>query len=336
MKDLPAALELLADPSPRVTRLRMTDNPKHMRARATSLTQCDAVHLEERPFPMTAESALNEFGDARPQPWRAATALCWRECVRFVRQRNRVIGAIGQPILFWILFGAGMNSTFQISGQSFREYFFPGTMMLILLFTAIFATISIIEDRREGFLQGVLVSPIPRWSMVLGKIMGGALIATLQGLIFLTLALTLGIRFHLGTGLMIVAWLLISSIGLTGLGFVLAWRMDSTQGFHAIMNLLLMPMWLLSGAFFPIPLLNNGTGWGEKILHFVMRCNPVTYAVAGLRRLLYRDTGAVEHGLADIWLPGLGISTFVLFSFATIMCVCAWRMSCRHTSGDLL
>ena len=128
-----------------------------------------------------ADSALNDFGGVRPQPWRAAAALCWRECVRFVRQRNRVIGAIGQPILFWILFGAGMNSAFQISGQSFREYFFPGTMMLILLFTAIFSTISIIEDRREGFLQGVLVSPAPRWSMVLGKIMGGSLIATLQG-----------------------------------------------------------------------------------------------------------------------------------------------------------
>jgi ABC-2 type transport system permease protein len=229
-----------------------------------------------------------------------------------------------------------MNSAFQVSGQNFREYYFPGTMMLILLFTAIFATISIIEDRREGFLQGVLVSPIPRWSMVLGKIMGGALIATLQGLIFLALALTLGIRFHVGTGLLIVAWLLISSVGLTGLGFVLAWRMDSTQGFHAIMNLLLMPMWLLSGAFFPIPRVSEGTGWGEQILHLVMRCNPVTYAVAGLRRLLYRDTGAGEDAFADIWLPGLGISTCVLLSFAIIMCACAWRMSCRHTSGDLL
>ena len=175
--------------------------------------------------------------------------------------------------------------------------------------------------------------------MVLGKIMGGALIATLQGLIFLVLALTLGIRFRVDTGLLIVAWLLVSSIGLTGLGFVLAWRMDSTQGFHAIMNLLLMPMWLLSGAFFPIPALGENAGWGERVLNFVMRCNPVTYAVAGLRRLLYRDMGVArpgEHALADIWLPGFGISAVVLVSFAFIMCICAWRMSCRHAPGDLL
>ncbi len=132
------------------------------------------------------------------RPWLVARALCQREIVRFVRQRNRVFGALGQPLVFWILFSAGLDRSFRLSpagqgGQSFQAYYFPGTLVLVLLFTAIFATISIIEDRREGFLQSVLVSPTPRWAMVLGKVMGGSLLAMFQALIFCLLALTLSV-----------------------------------------------------------------------------------------------------------------------------------------------
>src|SRR6476660_6443181 len=110
--------------------------------------------------------------------------LCQRELVRFFRQKNRVFGALGQPIIFWLLFGAGLRSN-----NLDYAHFFPCPLVIILLFTAIFATISIIEDRREGFLQGVLVAPIPRWSMVLGKVLGGTAIAMLQGIVFLVLGL---------------------------------------------------------------------------------------------------------------------------------------------------
>ena len=105
-------------------------------------------------------------------PWPVVGTLCQRELVRFFRQKNRVFGALGQPIIFWLLFGAGLRTN-----NLDYKHFFPGTVVMILLFTAIFATISIIEDRREGFLQGVLVAPIPRWTMVLGKVLGGAAIA---------------------------------------------------------------------------------------------------------------------------------------------------------------
>lgn len=108
--------------------------------------------------------------------------LAERELVRFFRQRNRVIGALLQPIMFWVLFSAGLRG----NDLGFA-FFFPGTLAMILLFTAIFATISIIEDRSEGFLQSVLVAPAPRWAMVLGKIVGGATIALLQALVFLVL-----------------------------------------------------------------------------------------------------------------------------------------------------
>src|SRR6476619_1824730 len=146
--------------------------------------------------------------------------LCERELVRFFRQKNRVFGALGQPIIFWLLFGAGLRSN-----NLDYAHFFPGTLVMILLFTAIFATISIIEDRREGFLQSVLVAPIPRWSMVLGKIMGGTTIALLQGMLFLLLALTLKIRIDLVSFVAIGALLFLSALALTSLGFVIAWRM---------------------------------------------------------------------------------------------------------------
>src|SRR5438552_6807752 len=130
-------------------------------------------------------------------PIAAALALTRREIIRFFRQRNRIVGSIGTPIVFWLLFGAGLSSSFRLGAaanqQSFLTYFFPGSLLLIVLFTAIFSSISIIEDRREGFLQGVLVAPIPRWSMVLGKVLGGTLVALVQGLIFLALGLTLPI-----------------------------------------------------------------------------------------------------------------------------------------------
>ena len=137
---------------------------------------------------MSTELQLNS---TTVPPWPVVVTLCQRELVRFFRQKNRVFGALVQPIIFWLLFGAGLGGA-KVGADANRldyAHFFPGTLVMILLFTAIFATISIIEDRREGFLQGVLVAPVPRWSMVLGKVLGGTAIAMLQGIVFLLLGL---------------------------------------------------------------------------------------------------------------------------------------------------
>ncbi len=266
---------------------------------------------------------------ARGRPLQVAATLCRRELVRFVRQRQRVFGAIGQPAIFWILFGAGLGPTFrlpgdQASGLSYREYFFPGTVILILLFTAIFTTISVIEDRREGFLQSVLVAPIPRWSMVLGKLTGGALLALAQGLIFLVAGLTLGISFSLVSGAAMAVFLFATAMALTGLGFVFAWWLDSSQGYHAVMSVVLFPMWLLSGAFFPA---QSGP------LKWLLTINPLAYAVAGLRRLLYWN-------IADAPLPdGLPSATtcwVVTLVFAGAMFALATLVAGQRTKGDLL
>ncbi len=261
------------------------------------------------------------------QPWRVVATLGGRELTRFFRQRNRVIGALGQPLLFWLLFSAGLGPSFRMPGAadsslSFGEYFFPGTVVLIVLFTSIFATISIIEDRREGFLQSVLVAPIPRWAMVLGKLLGGTCIAVIQAVLFLALGWFAGVRCDALELVAVVALLFVLSLALTGLGFVIAWRLDSTQGFHAIMSVFLMPMWLLSGAFFPA---------SEGVLYWVTRLNPLSYGVAGLRQLLYStEVGAVQT------LPSLAVCWWVTVLFAAVTFVASWRVSAQRISGDLL
>ena len=190
--------------------------------------------------------------------------LAQRELVRFFRQRTRVIGAVGQPLIFWILFGVGLHGSFRapvwastgMGGMTYQEYFFPGVAVLIVMFTAIFSTISIIEDRREGFLQGVLVSPVPRSAIVLGKLCGGSALAVIQAGLFLVIGPLLSlagvvpqIDINLSaTGFAAsLAFLVLLALQLTALGYSIAWPMESTQGFHAIMNLVLMPMWCRRG-----------------------------------------------------------------------------------------
>jgi ABC-2 type transport system permease protein len=254
-----------------------------------------------------------------------AASLCQRELVRFVRQRNRIVGALATPIVFWLLIGAGMGKSFKSSapgGASFMEYFFPGTVVMILLFTAIFSTISIIEDRREGFLQSVLVAPVSRLAIVLGKILGGTLLATGQGIIFLLLAPLIGVKLGFFSFFTSVGVMLIISFALTGLGFCIAWRMSSTQGFHAIMNLFLMPMWFLSGALFPAE-------GAKPAMRWVMGINPLTYGVSGLRRALYW-TDSSRLPLTS-WSTCLAVSII----FALVMLLLAGAMARETVAADL-
>src|SRR5262249_16647376 len=153
------------------------------------------------------------------------------------------------------------------------------------------STISIIEDRREGFLQSVLVAPVSRFAVVLGKALGGTILATAQGVIFLLLAPTVGISFTVTSALLALLIMLIVSFALTSLGSCIAWRMSSTQGFHAIMNLFLMPMWFLSGALFP----SDGVAFAP--LRWIMQINPLTYGLAALQRALYWGHTALARSI---------------------------------------
>ncbi|MEX2214110.1 MAG: ABC transporter permease [Phycisphaeraceae bacterium] len=210
--------------------------------------------------------------------WPPALTLWHRELVRFFRQKNRVVSALVTPVLFYLMMGAGLNSSFSneaaigsaADSVGYMVYFFPGTITMILLFTAIFSTITVIEDRREGFLQGVLVSPAPRLSIVLGKVLGGASIAMIHASVFLILWPFVASELNIGLMLAAIPVMVVLAIMLTAMGMCIAWPMDSTAGFHAVMMVLLMPMWFISGAIFPV-------GSAPIVMKVLMLCNPLTY-----------------------------------------------------------
>lgn len=244
-------------------------------------------------------------------------SLTEREIVRFLRQRSRAIGSFAQPIIFWVLFGVGFRGSFQMTesgGPAYGEFFLPGIAAMIVMFTSIFSAISVIQDRNEGFLQGALAAPVPRTSLVLGKLCGGTLLAVVQGVIFLGLAALLGtsgvmsdvsVSMSFGGWLATIGILALIGLGLCGLGFAFAWKIDSIQGFHAIMSLLLFPMWLLSGAFFPA----EGSGW----LQWVIAVNPLTYGVAALRRVMSSSDSAAVAGA-----PSMAVCLAIIVVFAAV------------------
>jgi ABC-2 type transport system permease protein len=249
-----------------------------------------------------------------------AFTLWWREVVRFYRQRSRVVGVIASPVLFWIVIGSGFGSSFRSGdargGQHYLDYFYPGALIMIVLFTSIFTTMSVIEDRKEGFLLSVMVAPVPRSAIVLGKVLGGTTLAALQGLIFLVFAPFVGVHLGLEELLLVVLVVFLVSFALTALGFAIAWPMDSTQAFHAIINLFLIPLWLLSGALFP---LSGASGW----LRLLMRINPLTYGVEALRGLLYPESATV------ISLPA-NLAAIALFALCMFV-LCFFMVNRRTT-----
>ncbi len=266
---------------------------------------------------MTASNPVSEETTSRSPLWLATWTLAVREVVRFLRQRSRLIGAIGQPVVFWILFGAGLQGSFAMPGSegadalSFQEYFLPGVAVLIVLFTSIFSSISIIQDRNEGFMQGVLVAPVPRSAIVLGKVLGGTALALLQAFLFLAAApllhfinLAPEMNLNLSADCIIAAvmFLFWISLGLTALGYLFAWKIDSVQGYHGVMSVVLLPMWLLSGAFFP--------GSESRWMSLLMSLNPLTYGVAGLRRTLVVDQQILSG------YPSMMACVFVTVGFA--------------------
>jgi ABC-2 type transport system permease protein len=249
-----------------------------------------------------------------------ALSLWKREVVRFYRNRSRVVGVIASPLLFWIVIGSGFGTSFRGAGgqgsQHYLDFFFPGALTMIVLFTAIFTMMSVIEDRNEGFLLSVLVAPVHRSVIVLGKVLGGTTLAAGQGILFLIFAPLIGIHFTLASFALIVLTVFLIAFSLTALGFAIAWPMDSTQAFHAIINLFLIPLWLLSGSLFP---LSGASFWIKAI----MRINPLTYGTEALRSLLFPGA-AVDFSLS--------LSITILAVFSVIMFVIAFVIANRRTT----
>ncbi|MBF0628522.1 MAG: ABC transporter permease [Magnetococcales bacterium] len=215
---------------------------------------------------------------------RPALSLARRELVRFFRQPHRVVGSLAQPLLIWAFLGAGFSPSFRAPGMaaqlSYAEYFYPGVLLMLMLFAGIFSSITLIEDRAQGLMQGVLASPAPRMAIVFGKVIGGIAIAMIQAAPLLLAAPFLGIPLGWGGLVWVLFGFLVACLGFTALGFLIAWNMESTAGFHAVMSVFLMPLWMLSGALFPM---DHAPDW----LWALMIVNPVTHALTLIRTPLY-------------------------------------------------
>ena len=212
----------------------------------------------------------------------ATVGVLWRrDLTRFFRQPSRLVGALGQPVIFWLVIGSGMAATFRMPGAEvgYLEYFYPGVVLMVVLFAAIFTTVSVIEDRHAGFLQAVLAGPGSRAALVVGKSLGSASVALTQAALFLVLSPWAGFPPLRVDWPLLAAALALAAVGLASLGFAVAWLVDNIQGYHAIQMTLLTPLWVVSGAMFP-------PSERHPVFAAVMRANPVAYAVSAARRAL--------------------------------------------------
>lgn len=235
--------------------------------------------------------------------------LWWRDLVRFFRQPSRLAGALGQPVLFWLIIGSGMAGTFRMPGAAvgYLEFFYPGVVLMVVLFAAIFTTASVIEDRHQGFLQAVLAGPGSRAALAIGKALGSTSVALSQAALFLALAPAAGFSVLRVDWALLLAALGLAGLGLAALGFTVAWALDNVQGYHAIQMTLLVPLWVVSGAMFP-------PSADQPALAAVMRANPVAYAVSAARR-------ALSGPLAPGALPGSAardLAVVALFAAAAV------------------
>jgi daunorubicin resistance ABC transporter membrane protein len=245
--------------------------------------------------------------------------LVLRDLTRFFREKSRVAGALLQPLIFWLVIGAGLTPTFQLPGSSevgYLEYFYPGVLVMVVLFTAIFSTMSVIEDRHSGFLQAVLVAPGSRVSLVLGKCCGSSAVALAQAMLFLLLAPLAGFEIGHIQWAPLLAGLALSCFSLCSLGFAVAWWLDSTTGYHVAMSVGLLPLWILSGSMFPVR-----TG----VMGVLAAINPMSYAVTAVRRGLYGAKLPAALSLGHS--PWVELGVLALFTLGTVglaVTVC-WR-----------
>lgn len=244
------------------------------------------AELTTRPAPSRMQREFGVIG-----------ALWRRDMMRFRRDTGRWVGLVIQPLLIWWLLGAGMRDSLALpvaadgtAGSPFAWYL-PGAIAMIALFTSIFATMGVIEDRQQGFLQQVLVAPASRAAMIVGKTLGVLSVALIQ------LALTLPAFLLAGLDLGAVHWLLLLGVfipgvvAITTMSFCLAWVVRTTHAYHALMGVLLIPLWLMSGALFPLP--------ADGFLRWVNTVNPLAYMVDGIRHA-FAGGEAVIHAFSPL------------------------------------
>lgn len=212
--------------------------------------------------------------------FRTIWVIAYRELLRFVQDRPRMLSSFSMPIIFLIIFGAGFGRLIgqMMPGVDYIQFMYPGILAMTVLMTSVMSGVSIVWDREFGFLKEVLVSPLSRSGVLVGKAVGAATIAVIQGAIMLVLAPIVNVPINLGTVLALLPLLLILSLALSGLGLLIGARMRSQQGFQIVMQLVIFPIMFLSGIFFPI---SGVAPW----LEVLSKLNPVTYGIDAIRQV---------------------------------------------------
>ena len=234
--------------------------------------------------------------------YRGIWVISYRELLRFARQRSRVLGSFAMPLLLLVVFGAGFNRTIGdlTPGVDFLKFVYPGIITMTVLMSSLFAGLSVVWDREFGFLREVLVAPLNRSGVILGKAVGGGVVALAQGLVLLLLAPVVGISLGPVVILQVMPLLALVSLTLSGLGILVATRLRSQQGFQVVMQLMIFPLMFLSGIFFPV---NNVPTW----LQVISKANPLTYGVDAIRQVMLGVSGT--SSLAADGAP-LGVTVF--------------------------
>jgi ABC-2 type transport system permease protein len=260
---------------------------------------------------------------------RGVYIIWYRDVLRYRRDRARLVSSLGQPLLFLVVFGSGLTAslgaglTAQLGNVSYVRFLFPGIVAMAVLFTAVFSAISIVWDREFGFLREVLVAPVSRAAVVTGKALGGSTVAMFQGAILLILAPILGVSLNPVLVLKLLGLMFLTAFALTSMGILIAARLQSLEAFQMIMNFLIMPIFFLSGAFFP---LRGLPAW----MSVITRLDPVAYGVDPMRRLLLGADLAPGINIANHYL-GTVEDCLILAAFAGVMMVLAvWAFEAQE------
>ncbi|MCX6766894.1 MAG: ABC transporter permease [Candidatus Moranbacteria bacterium] len=237
-----------------------------------------------------------------------------RELIRYWRDKIRIVTTLIQPLMFLAIFGTGLRSALASSslGIDFLKFMYPGIIAMSVMGVAFFSTISTVWDREFGFLKEILVAPVSRTSIVLGKILGATTIAATQALLLLILAPIIGVSINLTVVPELFLFMLLLAFTISGMGLLIASLLKSLESFGLLMQLLVFPMFFLSGAFFP---LTNVPGW-MKLLSAI---NPLSYGVDALREMILRNQiSQVEIAKIILRSPGANAMYLVFFSFILV------------------
>jgi len=224
--------------------------------------------------------------------FRGVWVVAYRELLRFVQERSRLFSSFAMPLIFLVIFGAGFGELVgsMTPGVDYIQFMYPGILAMTVLMSSLMSGISIVWDREFGFLKEILVSPLGRGGIILGKAVGGAVVAVLQAFVMLILAPILGVSLSFTMVVELMLLIVIVSISLSGLGLLVASRMQSQQGFQVVIQLIIMPLIFLAGIFYPV---NDVPVWMEVI----SKVNPLTYGVDAIRQVFLGSEGAATIGV---------------------------------------